>query len=338
MTMRIFLYEYANAVGLECPPSLKAEGWAMLSAVVDDFSRLRGIQTLTLLHQTCRQALGHDCLHVNRDEEEAAFCRRASQADFTLVVAPETGNVLAQRSRWALDCGGRLLGPSPEAIELTGDKLALHRFLLEQGIGTPRTIDLSGRLPEQVDSWFPAVCKPRDGAGSQATGLVRSWTELAAFLVQAKEELPGSEFILQPHVAGTAVSVAFLKRTGAALALQPCLQILSGEGRFHYLGGELPMPADLAGRAIDLASWAIDSVPGLQGYAGVDLVLGEPNDGSVDHVIEMNPRLTTSYIGLRRLARCNLAEAMLAIVLGRDVPRIEWNRGPIRFWAAGRVQ
>ena len=35
---------------------------------------------------------------------------------------------------------------------------------------------------------------------------------------------------------------------------------------------------------------------------------------SGDRVIEINPRLTTSYVGLRALARFNLAEALLAVI------------------------
>ena len=38
-------------------------------------------------------------------------------------------------------------------------------------------------------------------------------------------------------------------------------------------------------------------------------MLGDDPAGADDVVIEINPRLTTSYLGLRRLARDNLADA-----------------------------
>ena len=59
-------------------------------------------------------------------------------------------------------------------------------------------------------------------------------------------------------------------------------------------------------------------MPGLSGYVGVDVVLG--NDGR-DWAIEINPRLTTSYVGLRALAGFNLAEAMLAVARVACSPR-----------------
>jgi hypothetical protein len=55
-----------------------------------------------------------------------------------------------------------------------------------------------------------------------------------------------------------------------------------------------------------LAQSALALLPGLQGYVGVDLVLS----GSDAWLIEINPRLTTSYIGLRQLIQLNLAQAI----------------------------
>ena len=75
-------------------------------------------------------------------------------------------------------------------------------------------------------------------------------------------------------------------------------------------------------------------MPGLQGYVGVDVVLG---DDRRDWAIEINPRLTTSYVGLRALARFNLAEAMLAAVRGDPLPRLDWSPGPTEFTPHGRV-
>ena len=81
----------------------------------------------------------------------------------------------------------------------------------------------------------------------------------------------------------------------------------------------------------------MDAVEGLRGYVGVDVVLGTAADGSGDVVIEINPRLTTSYIGLRALARFNLAEALLAVVEGTEPPALEWGTAPVRFTSDGRL-
>jgi predicted ATP-grasp superfamily ATP-dependent carboligase len=139
--------------------------------------------------------------------------------------------------------------------------------------------------------------------------------------------------IAQAYVPGFAASVAFLIGPSQLLPLVPCQQLLSNDGRFHYRGGRLPIRPDLAERAVRIATAAVTGVPGLSGYVGVDVVLGEGRDWA----IEINPRLTTSYVGLRALAKFNLAEAMLAAMTGDALPRLEWRQGEVEFTPDGRI-
>ena len=80
-----------------------------------------------------------------------------------------------------------------------------------------------------------------------------------------------------------------------------------------------------------LARRAVEALAGLRGYVGVDVVLGDN-----DQVIEINPRLTTSYVGLRALAETNLAEAMLRVVGGEEVS-LRWRPGMVCFGADGTL-
>jgi predicted ATP-grasp superfamily ATP-dependent carboligase len=154
---------------------------------------------------------------------------------------------------------------------------------------------------------------------------------------QARAEGWNGELMVQPYTPGFAASVAFLAGGGQRFVLPAVEQRLSGDGRFRYLGGRLPLPENLDCRARRLAERAVECVEELYGWFGVDLVLGDAENGSDDAVIEINPRLTTSYLGLRRLARFNLAEMMLAVVTGSPTPPREWESEIIVFHADGRV-
>jgi predicted ATP-grasp superfamily ATP-dependent carboligase len=143
------------------------------------------------------------------------------------------------------------------------------------------------------------------------------------------------------------VSASYLVRAGGdggqsgdLLCLAIGCQHLTGRFRLAYAGGEIPggipqrdaIAAERTARAAvaALARAASD----LRGFVGVDLVLGP--DGPV--VIEINPRLTSSYLGLSRMAGGRIARLMLAAARGERLPARLSTSGRWRFLASGRVR
>jgi predicted ATP-grasp superfamily ATP-dependent carboligase len=176
---------------------------------------------------------------------------------------------------------------------------------------------------------FPAVLKPIDGCGSQDIRRIERGDEVSW-------ESIDRPLRLEEFVPGLAASVAVLCGPAGLYPLPACEQRLSEDGRFTYLGGRLPIEHDLEARARLLALAAVRALPEPQGYIGVDLVLGAAVDGSGDRVIEINPRLTTSYVGLRALSQSNLAATMLA-VLGGVTPVLSFHQSQVEFTAEGTV-
>jgi predicted ATP-grasp superfamily ATP-dependent carboligase len=334
--VRLFIHECLSAGGLgpDAPASLRREGWAMLCAAAGDFGSVPDVRVSTLLDERSSDVPGCECRRIAVGEEPDAFRDFAACADATLVIAPEFCDLLLERSRWVLDGGGPLLGCSPEAIRLTGDKAALATHWHEHGVQTPATIPAAPAPPTAFGS--PWVCKPRCGAGSQATFLVRDPEEWPVAFGRARVEWRAGELLAQVYAPGVAASMAFLRGPGQCIPLLPGAQNLTEDGRFQYRGGSVPLPTALRERAVRLAIAALQGIEGLRGYVGVDLVLGQADDGSDDHAIEINPRLTTSYIGLRRLCRDNLAQAWLDALRGQAVT-LAWDERVIEFGADGSV-
>jgi len=282
----------------------------MRDAVCGDFGRLPDI-----------------CIRTLDTNSQAAFQKESAAAEHALIIAPEFDGILEERCRWVEESGSQLLGPAPAAVRLTANKLQLGHCLRAAGVSTPECWPLG----DEPAGYFPIVWKPRDGVGSQATFLLRNSADRQRAQAVLESEGCASPMIAQRFVAGISASVAFLIGPRGATALAPCRQHLSHDGRFIYRGGSLPLPEPLASRALQVATAAVGCVEGLRGYVGVDVVVSE----TAGWAIEINPRLTTSYIGLRALARFNLAEAMLAVVRGQKLPSLEWKRGPITFTADG---
>src|SRR5438874_1531080 len=107
--MRLFIYEYTSAVGVGNDPlaqKLRSEGWAMLSAVLEDFGRIPGVEVTTLLADAHQPTCANVCRYViHPTEEEEVFRKVASTCDYTLVIAPECDGLLEARLGWLAEAG-----------------------------------------------------------------------------------------------------------------------------------------------------------------------------------------------------------------------------------------
>jgi predicted ATP-grasp superfamily ATP-dependent carboligase len=336
MFMHIFVYEWATGGGLveepgSPPVSLLREGAAMIAALAADLVKIPDCQVSALrdprmLHLALPRCNVVDVVskYSHRDE----FERLSSEADATILIAPEFDGILRAAAQCVVDCRGKLLSPSSEFIRVAANKQRTCEVLAAASVPVPQgtVIAPDGPLPENVD--YPAVLKPIDGAGSQD-----------AYIVSGPHDSPPAYAWprrLERYVPGLPASVAFLCGPSWRVALLPCRQRISDDGRLRYLGGELPLAAGLAERASNLADKALAALPPTTGYVGVDLVLGRDPHGNEDAVIEVNPRLTTSYVGLRAAARSNLAEAMWLVAEGQT-PSIDFDTRPLEFDPAGNV-
>lgn len=335
--MNLFIYEHLTGGGLlqagnAVPPSLAVEGRAMIQALAADFAALDGVRVACLRDARAEtwQIAGCRVIEVaSAEEHQRQFDACAGGADCSIVIAPEIDGILLDRCRRVEQVGGRLLGPSPQLVALASDKQRTIEHLAAAGVPTPE-----GRSLDSGDAWprdfsYPAVWKPRDGAGSQGVSLVRNATEPPCLPV-------GIAGRLERFCRGLPASVVLLGGPRGCIDLPACRQRLSEDGRLRYLGGSMPLAAPQAERARRLAQCVAASLGEVRGYLGIDVVLAEDASGSDDVVIEINPRLTTSYLGLRALCRQNLADVMLRMARGEAV-ELSFQSQPISFTVAGHL-
>jgi predicted ATP-grasp superfamily ATP-dependent carboligase len=263
------------------------------------------------------------------DQERCVFQELARTAEANLAIAPETAGRLLERRQLTDAAGGRFLGPSPQAITLCGDKLRLFEHLSRHGLPTLPTMrcDFSAG---RTDYRFPIVVKPRDGAGSIKTYLIRDreGLERRRDELNASFAVGGHEPIVQPFVDGRSLSTAALidPETDHIEVFPLGEQRLSCDDRIQYRGGRIPahdVSAQLGREAVELVTNVCRSLPGLAGFIGFDLIVSA-NSPRVQ-IVEINPRLTTSYVGYRRLTSDNLAARMLDAKASPEP--IQWSCG-----------
>jgi predicted ATP-grasp superfamily ATP-dependent carboligase len=342
---RLLIYEECLAAGTQGPLGAEAklflpEGLAMTLAIAQDFAKLHGWQVRILRSTEFRaatQALWTwiDC-GANFEQELA---REARLADATIVIAPECGGLLLQRAQAVISAGGKLLGPSPEFIALASDKTALLGFLVKSCFRVPR--GMQGTL-EELAAWngpFPVVLKPNDGVGASGVRCLSNREVLLEALLAAAAQQPGTlSWRCEEFIPGQCASVSILAGAQQFCVLQPFAQdlVFDQQGHAIYRGGanSLTKQQQIRAQIWGAQIWLVMSPT--NGYFGIDLILGAAEDGSEDAILEVNPRLTTSYIGLRQATHQSLAEAMWQISQGETV-NIQWLPNTVEFTKQGQV-
>lgn len=305
--MNILVLEFVTGGGFAdaaLPPILH-DAEIMCQAQLRDLAEVADTAVLTLrdarLH--CVAPPGTRVLRVGPEPGafQTAWHRAVCEVDAVWITAPETAGLLEGLSREVLACGRRLLGCTPDAVRVAASKRATATVLSRAGIAC---LPAHANAAAAQTTSGPVVVKPDDGTGCQ-------FTHCFAVTAEAQhwgDAVLGARAIYQPLVRGAALSLSLLCAEGRARLLSVNRQqVALRGGAFHFDGVSVGAVHDADGRHAQLAACIAQAMPGLWGYVGVDLL--DTANGLV--VVEVNPRATVAYAGLRGILRFNPAAALL---------------------------
>ena len=342
----ILIFEYLLAcpgAWREASASMRREATSMLVSLVSDFARLPDMRPVVLVAADAREMLvanEHwpaeiDVLSLENDPAEWLSCPQRNPESFaaTMVIAPECGGVLVsllqhlQTGCWQAVPS---LNVSWQLAEIFTDKFRTFEWLQQHELPTPATKAISFSEYDQLrrrqdcshlfthDQSMPensglGILKPRDGVGCDGISFIQlSGDEFSPTPGAATCDQP---WLLQRYVPGVPCSVGFIGGRGSAAAtvLPPAHQNLKLQnGQPVYFGGRIPCEPALQDAIVPLAGKLANALSDFSGYVGADIVVGKNGSGELQAtVIEINPRLCTSYVGYRRSTASNLATWML---------------------------
>jgi len=309
----------------------------MLRAIVADF-KAAGHSVTTVLDArlaALNPPLDADCIVPvsSFNDAERVIQKLSESMDAAYIIAPESNQVLQslvakieQASVASLNCRG-------SAISNVSDKAAMLKRVKELGLSTPATVIVSAfddvaEITRTVRGslGFPLIIKPVDGVGCAGLSVVNNEQQVAGAVAKAAGESMGRCFLAQELIRGTAVSVSLLATDSEVLPVslnRQDVSLMTPEAASTYNGGQVPFGSLLKREAFAAAETAVKAFQGLRGYVGVDLVLTEKEAV----VMEVNPRLTVSYVGLRKVAGFNLAQAIISATLENKLPASSQSRG-----------
>ena len=309
--MRILVLEYILGgclAGEPLPSSLATEARLMLQALLDDLQEVTDVDILLPLDirsPPLNLSNRVEVVHIAQNHAELALLLEPllDGVDAIWPIAPESHSVLQNIAEWSLKHDKILLASTPAAIANCADKYITCQLLAAQGL----PVAVTELFNAQQNYATPAVIKPRDGLGCMNTQLIAS----ASALQQLQQSLSAHDFLIQPYYSGQAISLSAIFYQGKADLLCCNQQQMGLNDSYFYLQGCLvntDNPATAYYRQL-LKEIAV-AMPGLWGYIGIDLI--ETENGPI--ILEINPRLTSSYAGIRAATGINPAQRVLDLL------------------------
>lgn len=314
--MRIFVYEHVTGGGMAntlVPPGLLHEADLMVRCLIEDLAGCPGVELLSSRDARLPAIPGIKTMRVGADDDPGAtFARGVEAADAVWPTAPETGGALERLATEVERLGRTLLGCRPSAVRIAASKRRTALTLAAAAIPVVPTFAADAAVSHWPGRW---VTKPDDGAGAEDTIVAENWRSASLRL----RVDPG--LVVQPWLEGTPLSLSMLCEDGQSLLLSCNRQHLRiSDGRVALDAIEVNARVEGGDDLATLAGRIATAIPGLWGYVGVDLVMTDR--GPV--VLEVNPRLTTSYCGLGRALGISVA-AMVLDLLAPGAPA-RWRR------------
>lgn len=342
--MKLIVYEHVSGGGFAgkvLPAAVLSEGFSMLVTLISDFKAAGHSVTTTLDSRIARlnPPIAADCVVPVFSSQKARMNLQkiSEQADAAYVIAPETDGVLQSFVELLEQSGVASLNCPASIIEKVSDKAVFYDLMRREGLPMPETMMLS--VADDLDEVrkafrgrlnFPLIIKPSNGVSCCGLSVARNGDQLADAVQRIKRESHCGHFLVQELIIGAAASVSMLSTSDDVVAISLNRQevtLETPETSSSYRGGWVPFDNPLQDDAFEVAEKLAKAFPDLRGYLGVDFVLTE-NEAVV---VEVNPRLTTSYVGLRRVVNFNPAQAILNAVLKRELPTRLQRRGYTYF-------
>ncbi len=313
--MKILIFEYLNGGGfanMELPPALAREGWLMLKAVLDDLMASGEHELSVLLDQRRLNAdlpKGIEKIAVtSTDDVLTVFTRALSACDAVLPIAPETAQILWTICSTVEAAGKCLLSSAASAVAKTADKIETFEILSAHNIATVP----SHRLDQYPHFYSEGtVIKARDGVGCENCFICHNEDDFERLLISLHHP---QHYLIQPFISGVTLSISVLFNKGVGQLLCVNHQMITiQEQRLKLVGCEVNCDEDKTAFQT-VVNQVARAFPDLWGYVGIDLI--KRDDQLL--VVEINPRLTTSYSGIRAALGINVGELVLQLLLTGD--------------------
>ncbi|WP_296804539.1 ATP-grasp domain-containing protein [uncultured Methanobrevibacter sp.] len=334
----ILVFEYFTASG-EKDKCIISEAEALIFALLDDLCDF----DVDLVINESYEDVVKDYENVNPiliDVDVIDWLKdNAANFNKAIFIAAENDNNLFNITKILEDSNVQIYNSSAEACFIASDKFESYESL-SNIVPQPRTfrfkIDPKGywkraieNLHEKWQSEDPLtplklIIKPLIGVDCEDIVIIENIEDLTLDLDKIFK--PGSRVIVQEYIEGTDISVSLICDGKKAIPVSLNRQFVELKNdKGIYVGGKLPFDSKYNEEAFEIAKKAVESVEGLKGFVGVDLLINaDEKDVYSVYLLEINSRFTTPYVGLNEIADFNIGKTIVDLIDGNvDIEDID---------------
>jgi len=330
--VKILVFEYITGGGFnkqELPDSLVREGRLMRNALLDSLDRLNqtrsdNLEVTVMLDWRLNDLATMTGVNVVtiRPEHDIAeeFAQLVEQCDLVWPIAPEFDGILQDLCQTVESLGRILLTSPATAVAIAGNKLKTYELLNRHHIAAVPTDMFEGAyLPGE---W---VVKPIDGVGCEDSYVLTTRLDFEQMAMRK------GRYVIQPHLQGAKTSLSCLFKQGRGWLVCANLQRFKFINQQYHLTDIVVNHHPELGLYQPLIEKIAQVLPELWGYVGIDLIANDTT-----WVLEINPRLTTSFVGIHEALGINIAESVLQLLHGEPNLNPAFNR-PIIIQAKQKI-
>lgn len=297
----------------------------MLRSVVNDLSDLEGVELWITRDQRLDESEFPNSISIKKIRENYIneFVQLCNKVDAVLTIAPESDNILEILNRCVLDANKVLLGSDPDTVKICASKSATTAWLAQHRLAAVETVLAGSLLPDSHNGW---IVKPDQGAGSEQV----IFSDSKSVVNELTKTINNA--VIQPFLTGIAASLSLLCKDGQCVVIGYNEQMIKSHDSdqssnrwpdkchiFQYQGTSVNSLTEFKTVLDEFAASVVQVFPGLWGYVGLDFILMQ--DKPV--LLEINPRLTTSYCGLRESTGLNPAALILGLLENKPLVDIQ---------------
>lgn len=326
----ILVFEYFTASG-EKDKCIISEAEALIFALLDDLCDF----DVDLVINESYGDIVKDYENVNPiliDVDIIDWLKdNAANFNKAIFIAAENNNNLFNITKILEDNNVQIYNSSAESCFIASDKFESYESL-SNIVPQPRTfrfkIDPKGYWKRAIENlhekWqaedpltpLKLIIKPLIGVDCEDIVIIENIEDLTLDLDKIFK--PGSRVIVQEYVEGTDISVSLICDGKNAIPISLNRQFVELKNdKGIYVGGKLPFNSEYGEEAFEIAKKAVESIEGLKGFVGVDLLINaDEKDIYSVYLLEINSRFTTPYVGLKEIANFNIGKTIIDVIDG----------------------